>query len=259
MPLKKDLNTRIINEKQIYNAGLQRDSLNKILKHANRGPAYYREKIIISKTMSSALNKKILEFGSVAWSEWIDFKNSPPDSLTCINISETELQKGIDLAISLSLQDKISFNIMDAHKLSFPDDHFDCIYGSGILHHLDFKTALAEIKRVLRPGGFFLFHEPLRSNPVSNLFRFFTPKARTPDEKPLGNPELKLLKELFHTNNYYFQLFSVAASMLSIFIFKNPSNILTKTADRIDMLLLYLFPFLQSYHRYVLLNGFKTN
>lgn len=42
---------------------------------------------------------------------------------------------------------------MDAHKLDFPENTFDVVYGAGILRHLDYARALLEILRVLRPGG----------------------------------------------------------------------------------------------------------
>jgi ubiquinone/menaquinone biosynthesis C-methylase UbiE len=47
--------------------------------------------------------------------------------------------------------------LRDAHKLDFPENTFDVIYGAGILHHLDYARALLEILRVLRPGGAMIF------------------------------------------------------------------------------------------------------
>jgi len=42
----------------------------------------------------------------------------------------------------------------DATSLDFPDGTFDVVYSFGVLHHIpDAKTAVAEIRRVLRPGG----------------------------------------------------------------------------------------------------------
>lgn len=44
----------------------------------------------------------------------------------------------------------------DATKLPFPDASFDCLFSFGVLHHVpDIDKALAEIARVLRPGGLF--------------------------------------------------------------------------------------------------------
>ena len=42
----------------------------------------------------------------------------------------------------------------DAKTLPFKDETFDCVYCFGVLHHIpDVETALAEIHRVLKPGG----------------------------------------------------------------------------------------------------------
>jgi ubiquinone/menaquinone biosynthesis C-methylase UbiE len=44
--------------------------------------------------------------------------------------------------------------LADAESLPFPDATFDLVYSSGVLHHTpDFAAAVAEIHRVLRPGG----------------------------------------------------------------------------------------------------------
>jgi SAM-dependent methyltransferase len=42
----------------------------------------------------------------------------------------------------------------DAERLSFPVDHFDIVYSWGVIHHSpDTPNAVAEIFRVLQPGG----------------------------------------------------------------------------------------------------------
>lgn len=46
---------------------------------------------------------------------------------------------------------------MDALALEFPDDSFDAVYSFGVLHHTpSLEQAVAEVRRVLRPGGVFL-------------------------------------------------------------------------------------------------------
>lgn len=41
----------------------------------------------------------------------------------------------------------------NAYRMTFPDNHFDYIIGSSVLHHLDIPKALSEMFRVLKPGG----------------------------------------------------------------------------------------------------------
>jgi 2-polyprenyl-3-methyl-5-hydroxy-6-metoxy-1,4-benzoquinol methylase len=45
------------------------------------------------------------------------------------------------------------------------DGQFDAVIGSSVLHHLDIRPALAEIFRLLKPGGMMAFAEPNMLNP----------------------------------------------------------------------------------------------
>jgi len=56
--------------------------------------------------------------------------------------------------------DKIKFQLMDAYKMSFPDDSFDIVTISNSLHHFaQPDQILAEMKRVTKPGGKIIIHE----------------------------------------------------------------------------------------------------
>jgi SAM-dependent methyltransferase len=74
----------------------------------------------------------------------------------------------------------------NAEATPYPAAHFDAVYGSSVLHHLNLDAALAEAHRVLRPGGQVVFAEPNILNPqVLLMFRFGPLKERfgvSPDE-----------------------------------------------------------------------------
>lgn len=58
----------------------------------------------------------------------------------------------------------------DATRMEFPDGHFDAVYSFHALEHIpDYKQALKEIKRVLRPGGVWLIGTPNRNRLVGYL------------------------------------------------------------------------------------------
>jgi ubiquinone/menaquinone biosynthesis C-methylase UbiE len=58
----------------------------------------------------------------------------------------------------------------DATAMSFPDDSFDSVVSCLMLHHLiDWERAIAEVARVLRPGGIFVGYDLVRT-PVASVF-----------------------------------------------------------------------------------------
>lgn len=60
--------------------------------------------------------------------------------------------------------DGFHLEIMDGEKIAFPDDHFDTVSIRHSLHHLaNIEAVLAEMKRVLRPGGLFIVCEVFQS------------------------------------------------------------------------------------------------
>ncbi len=68
----------------------------------------------------------------------------------------------------------VTFHAIDAERLPFPDATFDFAYSINVIHHVidpvKRDLVLAEIVRVLKPGGVFFLHEINTENP---LFRFY--------------------------------------------------------------------------------------
>ncbi len=58
----------------------------------------------------------------------------------------------------------------DATAMPFPDDSFDSVVSCLMLHHIvDWEHAVAEVARVLRPGGTFLGYDLIRT-PLASVF-----------------------------------------------------------------------------------------
>ncbi len=245
---------RKLREVQIWDSGaLKRTRYEMMLAHANAGPARIRRDVFIREAVADLGDKRVLEIGSQAWGAVLCKFHVNPKSLTCINISQTELNHG---KIAAEREDfAAEFKIMDAHHLEFPDEEFDFVYGVAILHHLDFPTAMREVARVTKPGGRILFVEPLRLNPVARLVRRLTPAARTPDERPLGREELQTIDTWFSTNNLYTELFYTPAAVVSPVIFTDPNNWLTRKFDDLDRMLVDRFPNLGVFYRTVTIHG----
>jgi SAM-dependent methyltransferase len=82
-------------------------------------------------------------------------------SVTAIDISPDLLK----VARAECADANVNFMIENAYAMTFPDESFDSVTGSSVLHHLDVPRALAEIWRVLKPGGTLYFTEPNLLNP----------------------------------------------------------------------------------------------
>lgn len=58
---------------------------------------------------------------------------------------------------------RTSVSVGDASAIDAPDSIYDAVFDFGIIHHVpDWRGALAEVKRVLKPGGRFYVEEVLR-------------------------------------------------------------------------------------------------
>ena len=120
--------------------------------------------------------------------------NFPLKKITGIDISEVSIKKAKEVSKENS---KIELLVDNCEKTRFQNNSFDVVYGTGILHHLNLEVCLAEIFRILKPGGKFLFIEPLGTNPLINLYRKLTPQSRSIDEHPLVDRDFNLIQKKF--------------------------------------------------------------
>jgi ubiquinone/menaquinone biosynthesis C-methylase UbiE len=90
---------------------------------------------------------------------WTVFLKRLAFRITSVDISEDLLKVAREKAPG------VEFLAGDIEHLPFPKDHFHVVCGLSVLHHLDSTKALAEIYRVLKPGGRIWFSEPNMLNP----------------------------------------------------------------------------------------------
>lgn len=144
---------------------------------------------------SNSKNSKILDFGCGVGDSLKKVAVFNPRKITGIDISEVSIQKAKQSIIGLNCD--IELMVDNCEKTKFENETFDIVYGTGILHHLNMEICLAEIHRILRPGGKLLFIEPLGTNPLINFYRKLTPKSRSEDEHPLINHDFNLIHSKF--------------------------------------------------------------
>ncbi len=165
--------------------------------------------------------------------------------VTGIDISQVAIDQVRELAAERGLSDVTRFEQMNAEELTFPDGSFDVVIGNGILHHLDLDRALEGIRRVLRPGGWAAFREPLGHNPLINGYRKLTPNQRTDDEHPLLARDIATITEAFPDSVFeYFNL----ADLLALGLLKSSrfESVRSRLAN-VDRHLFARFPRLQKY------------
>jgi len=110
------------------------------------------------------------------------------------------------LGVASRLADKYGVKLrllkMKAEDLQFPDASFDCVFGNGVLHHVELLPAIREVHRVLRPGGIAVFVEPLAHNPVIKVYRRIAKEVRTETEAPLRIRDLRFIQSIFPEFDY---------------------------------------------------------
>ena len=83
-----------------------------------------------------------------------------------------------EFALGKAIQDSSDFDIDfrrgDLTNLDFPDASFDAVFCFGVLMHVpDLEKALAELVRVLKPGGYLMLSETNARSPEMLAFRLY--------------------------------------------------------------------------------------
>ncbi|MCD6538441.1 methyltransferase domain-containing protein [Candidatus Bathyarchaeota archaeon] len=73
----------------------------------------------------------------------------------------TSMRNAIRNAEIEGVSDKVSFRVADARRIPYPNDYFDRVVASFVIHIIrGWERAVGEMVRVLKPGGVFAVLEP---------------------------------------------------------------------------------------------------
>lgn len=87
--------------------------------------------------------------------------------LTAVDISPDLLQRAREEVSG------VAFVEDDLESPSWlPDNHFDCLLGVSVLHHLNLPRALVALRTKCKPGARFAFSEPNILNPINKYYLF---------------------------------------------------------------------------------------
>ncbi len=222
---------------QTFSAG-GREEAGKFYAIVHRSWACYEELL-----RAHGAHRRVLEYGCGPGSNAFSLAYHGA-IVTGIDISEVAIEQARQRAEREQLN-SVSFQVMNAEALEFPDHSFDVVCGRAIMHHLDLTRAFAELARVLKPDGVAIFIEPLGHNPLINLYRRLTPQMRTPDEHPLLMSDLEMARHYFgKIEMRFFHL----QSLLAVPFRNRPGfESLLKLLDAADQALFKLMPFARRY------------
>jgi ubiquinone/menaquinone biosynthesis C-methylase UbiE len=81
----------------------------------------------------------------------------------------------------------VEFRVVDARAIPFDDAEFDALFSFGVLHHIlgRWREAVAEIARVLKPGGWFVFTDLIATPRAGRLMRWLLPRLDQLEEVAL--------------------------------------------------------------------------
>ena len=81
-------------------------------------------------------------------------------SLLCASDLDMKMIQSAYGYLSENRSERIFLHVADALHLPFKDATLDAVFGFGVLHHIpDWRSAILEIARILKPGGIYYIEE----------------------------------------------------------------------------------------------------
>lgn len=158
--------------------------------------------------------------------------------VTAFDTAQEELAIAEGLARANGVQ--VKFIREPFENLSFPDESFDLLFGTFVLHHVDLSRACQQIKRVLKPGGRAVFIENSAFNPLLMAARthicgrFGVARYGDDHEHPLTRKDIAMVKAAFpDTSQVHFPSL-LLFRLLDFYVFKRRSAFITALLEKLD-------------------------
>lgn len=256
-PMDQSLTERQLRERQYYEEYSRFNApkeicFDPVLGHERRpwNPYWFLCETVAASFRSS--NQTLLDFGCGPGIYSLTFAKVGFETFG-FDISPNNIAIAEKLAARYELNLRTHFKIGLGEGLDYDDETFDVVVGIDILHHVDIENSVRECLRVLKPGGFAIFKEPL-SVPVfdplrdSAFGRWLIPKERslerhiTEDERKLTGHDLRTIRSLCPRMTVKrFRLFSrLDAFNKSLATNGRPSSI-----EKIDERVFQMLPFMK--------------
>ena len=182
------------------------------------------ENNFIMNQIGSLKGKKILDVGCGLGESAVYFALKGA-IVTASDLSPKMIECATRLADKYDV--KIKTKIASAEELSGEIEKYDIIYVANLLHHIvEKEDFIKNMNKILKKGGYFCSWDPVKYNPVINIYRKIATKVRTEDERPLGFKEINLIQKSFSKSQISFFWFSTLLLFLKYAIIdrKNPNE-----------------------------------
>lgn len=158
------------------------------------------ENRFILQQLGDVRGKSLLDLGCGAGENSVYFASL---GANCVAADYSPGMVEVALQLAEVNQVKVEGRVINAMAIDFPDNTFDIVYASNLLHHIpDPKLVIQEMHRVLKPGGVACFWDPLKHNPVINVYRRMATAVRTEDETPLDIAIVDFVRSQFSQTVY---------------------------------------------------------
>ena len=187
-------------------------------KRARPGNSYWHVISLVKANFRSP-DQKLLDFGCGKGDSAPIFSRIGYEVFG-FDVSPNNIRIAEHLARKYGMEERTHFQVGVAEKLDYPDDFFDVVVGTDILHHVEISQAVSECSRVLKKGGLAIFHEPIRV-PVFDALResrfgnWLVPKEVslerhvTQDERKLTLEDVEIVRRIgANSSTERFLLFS---------------------------------------------------
>ena len=144
------------------------------VEHLNRHKALLSKEPLIRDFKETVLPKfrftgRFLEIGGgICWASYLVKKQFPECTVYASDVAYSALIRAQELETLLTAKPDV-YLTLDVQSCPFPDNFFDFVFGSAILHHLpDLDKGLTEIWRILKPDGHLII---IQEHLLSPLFQ----------------------------------------------------------------------------------------
>ncbi len=214
----------------------------------------------IKKVLGNLKGRELLDVGCGLGEASVYF------ALEGATVTSTDLSSGMLHATdSLAKHNgcQVKTHKCDAESLKLDrNTRFDVIYAGNLFHHVNIDSTLKTLTPHLKPGGVLISWDPLKYNPIINIYRRIATNVRTVDEHPLGLRDFKTFKTHFQSvEKKYFWFFTLLVFILmAVFQKRNPNKerfwkaVISEEAawkpiysplEKLDAIVLKILPFLR--------------